>query len=190
MGITNISPGLLNIFGWFAILSAAATLATFLTGILFFYVGDQFGKANDIASIFQMLFMLPLTLFFVLVLPAGMKVWASIAGLMGAAGMLFSAYGQGLLVLGKINFERSRDFFPGGAAVGLWLIVIGVWALISGLLLPTLAWFGIAAGAGYILTVIGFLRGGQSSMLFSLGALVLGIAFPVWGIWLGGLLLG
>lgn len=190
MEMIGSSSGIFSPYGWAAILSAVATIATFVTGILFFYVGDRFGKTNDIASIFQMVFMLPLTVFFILALPAGLKIWAIIAGLIGAAGMLFSICGQTLLVFGKIDFERSMDFFPGGAAVGIWLIVTGALSLTSGLMPLVLAWFGIAAGLGYIVMVIGFLRGGQSSLLFSLGALLLGIAFPVWGIWLGYLLLG
>jgi hypothetical protein len=51
-----------------------------------------------------------------------------------------------------------------------------------------LAWFGVGAGVGYLLTVIGFLIGGQENKLFYIGALVLGISYPIWAIWLGKLL--
>ncbi|MBN2044301.1 MAG: hypothetical protein JW757_04700 [Anaerolineales bacterium] len=173
------------IYGCFAILSAAATVTTFVTGILFFYAGDQFGKLNDIASIFQVILMLPLTILFVQLLPDWFAVWAVLAALVGAAGMLISAYGQGLLVFERINFNRSQQFFPSGAAIGLWLLTVNALALASSLLTPVLAWIGVAAGLGYILTVIGFLRSGQSSPLFSIGALLLGIAYPAWAVWLG-----
>ena len=40
------------IYGWSAILSAAATILTFNTGILFFIGAKWIGKLNDLFSIF------------------------------------------------------------------------------------------------------------------------------------------
>jgi hypothetical protein len=47
------------IFGWAALLSAVATMGTLITGILFFAVNETFGRANDTASVFQAVLMLP-----------------------------------------------------------------------------------------------------------------------------------
>jgi hypothetical protein len=179
---------LVKLFAWSAYLSAAATILTFVTGILFFTVGKPFGKINDIYSIFQMLFMLPLAVLFLQLSPAGLQIPGWILALVGAAGMLLSSYGQTLLVLEKIAFEGSIKYFPAGAAVGVWLLGICAIAHTVGQLPPVLAWVGILAGAGYIATVIGFLRGGQQHPLFYIGGLVLGISYPIWGIWLGNLL--
>ena len=44
---------LLDVYGWFAILSAVFTVLTFVSGVLFFTIGEKFGKANDIFSVFQ-----------------------------------------------------------------------------------------------------------------------------------------
>jgi hypothetical protein len=58
------------LFGRTAYLSAAATFATLVTGILFFAVDERFGKVNDAASVFQMLFKLPTAVGLFLVLRA------------------------------------------------------------------------------------------------------------------------
>jgi hypothetical protein len=178
------------IFGWSAILSAAATIATFVTGILFFSVGKPFGKINDIASIFQVLLMIPLTIMFMRLLPPSPSNKIAIAvGIIGIAGMLISAWGQSLLVFGRIDFDTSRKFFPAGLAIGVWLTTINALVMPYGVLSKALCWAGIGAGVGYLLTVVGFLRGGQSHWLFIAGALGLAVCYPTWAIGLGRLLL-
>ena len=51
-----------------------------------------------------------------------------------------------------------------------------------------LSWTVAVARLGYIVTVIGFLIGGESHKLFILGALVLAFSYPVWASWLGRIL--
>ena len=58
MAAVQLNP----IIGWAAIVSAAATLGTLITGILFFAVNEKFGKANDILSVVQVVFMLPVAM--------------------------------------------------------------------------------------------------------------------------------
>lgn len=186
----NISaPG--QVYGWIAYLSAAATLLTLITGILFFTVGKRFGepagKINDVASVFQVLLMIPLAILFVQGLPSAILGW--LAAVVGILGMLISAFGQSLLIFGRIDFEGSTRFFPAGGAIGVWLMAICALAMSTGQLPPLMTWIGILAGAGYIATVIGFLWGGQGNALFYIGGFVLGIAYPAWAIWLGRLLL-
>jgi len=48
---------------------------------------------------------------------------------------------------------------------------------------------GMAAGLGYLLIVGGFLKGGQQDPVFYLGSLLLAGAYPIWGFWLGRLIL-
>jgi hypothetical protein len=178
----------LQIFGWFAYLSAVATVLTFITGILFFSIGKPFGKINDISSVFQVLFMSPLGILFVRTLPVDDWALVLIATIIGIAGMALSAFGQSLLVFGRIDFQKSLKFFPAGGAIGIWLVIVCILGGYSGQFSPPLAWFGVGAGVGYLLTVIGFLIGGQENKLFHIGALVLGISYPIWAIWLGKLL--
>jgi hypothetical protein len=178
----------LQIVGWSAYLSAAATILTFITGILFFSIGQPFGKINDISSVLQVLFMIPLAILLTRVFPSDVFVWVLVAGITGIAGMLVSAIGQSLLVFERIDFQKSMKFFPAGGAIGIWLVIVCVLGLVSGQFPALLAWTGIAAGVGYLATVIGFLIGGQQNKLFYLGALLLGIGYPAWAIWLGRLL--
>ena len=178
----------LDIYGWFAYLSAAATIFTFVTGILFFSIGKQFGKINDISSIFQVLFMIPLAMILARTLPARYLTWGLIAAIIGVSGMILSAIGQSLLVFGRIDFQGSQKFFPAGGAIGIWLILVCLLSAGSGLLPPFFTWIGILAGIGYLVTVIGFLWGGQQNILFYIGALILGICYPIWAFWLGRLL--
>lgn len=179
---------LIFVTSWSAYLSAFATILTFITGILFFTVGGAFGKINDISSVFQVLFMIPLALVLHRLLPLGPRTLGLIAALIGIAGMLLAAYGQSLLVIGKINFEGSMKYFPTGAAIGIWLIATCSFALGDNLFPGGLAWAGILAGLSYIVIVAAFLIKGQQNMVFYIGGLVLGISYPIWAIWLGRLI--
>lgn len=178
----------ISLFAWIAYLSATAGIATLLTGILFFSLGSPYGKINDIASIVQMLLMLPLAVLFTWLIPLGIPAAAWLFALLGIGGLLYAAYGQTLLVLERIDFETSTRYFPAGGAIGLWLIGVSALALTADQLPTMLGWVGILAGAGYLATVIGFLRGRQRHPLFLIGSIALGGGFPVWGFWLGHLL--
>ena len=175
----------LNIYGWFAYLSAATTILTLITGILFFSIGKPFGKINDISSVFQVLFMIPLAIILASTLPARYLTLGLIAAIIGISGMILSAVGQSMLVFGRIDFQGSLKFFPAGGAIGIWLVFICLLDAYSGQFPSLFPLIGIFAGIGYLLTVIGFLWGGQQNMLFYIGGLILGISFPIWAFWLG-----
>ena len=114
-----MSPDLpTQVYTWSAYLSAAATIATFVTGILFFYVSPAFSKWNDVSSVFQTLFMVPLGAMFYQLAPEGMRGAALLAVVIGVAGMLTTALGQSLLVFGRIDLERRRAFPPPGQRSG------------------------------------------------------------------------
>ena len=165
-------------------LSAGATFLTFLTGILFFTKGKFWGRINDIFSIIQVLIMIPLAIFFFNLSSTGFQLLKGVALILGLAGMLIAAYGQTLLVFNRIDFKTSQNYFPAGAGIGVWLILVN--SILAGTAeFPlNLIWTGLLAGAGYLAAVIGFLKGGQENSLFAIGALVLGISYPVWAIWL------
>jgi MFS family permease len=178
------------IFGWTAILSAAATLGTAITGILFFAVNDAFGNVNDTFSVFQVVLMLPVAV--ALYLLAGPEPgWSALVALaVGCAGMVFVAVLQALLVAGKVRFEQTiAQVLAGGAVIGLWLILANALALAAGAFSWGLAAFGFVAGAGYVLTAVGFHRGQQEHPLFYAGSLLMVVGYSVWAIWLGLLLL-
>jgi hypothetical protein len=179
----------ISVYGWAAHLSAAATILTFMTGILFFSVDKKFGKVNELFSVIQVLLMIPLVFFFnQLITPPSFSA-RFISSTFGLGGILVSAYGQIRLLANKISFGESQKFFPAGGAIGFWLIMVNV-SLIGARTLPTaLIGIGIAAGVGYLLIVGGFIKGGQQDPLFYGGSLLLGICYPAWGFWLGKIIL-
>jgi hypothetical protein len=94
-----------------------------------------------------------------------------------------------MLVLGRIDFIESKKYFHAEALIGVWLILTSVFSSVNNQIPQFLTWVGISAGTGFKSTVIDFLWIGQQSILFTFGALVLGISFPIWAIWPGRLLM-
>ena len=114
---------------------------------------------------------------------------ALLAVAIGCLGMVTAAVLQALLVFGRVAYEQTiRATLSAGGAVGLWLILANVLALDGGTLPPILVVFGIVAGVGYLLVVIGFYRGGQGHPLFYVGSFLGVVGYIVWGTWLGILL--
>lgn len=176
------------VYGWSAHLSAAATILTLVTGLLF-SSGKKFGKINILISLIQFLLMVPLVFFFNQLITPPSFLARLISSIFGLGGIIFAAYGQTRLLANKISFEESQKFFPAGGAIGFWLIMSNV-SMIGARTLPNaLIGFGIAAGVGYLLIVAGFIKGGQRDPLFYGGSLLLGIFYPVWGFWLGKIIL-
>ena len=150
------------VFGWAALLSAVATMGTSFTGILFFAVNEAFGKVNDIFGVFQVVLMLPVAVAVYLLTSPGYGWLALLALAVGCIGMIVVAVLQTLLVVGRVGFEQTIGAtLAAGAAIGFWLIVANALALAGGALPWGLGAFGLAAGAGYLLTALGFYRGRQ-----------------------------
>jgi hypothetical protein len=171
--------------GWSAYVSAAGTLATFVSAILFFSLGQPFGTINDIASVFQVVFMLPLALVLYQLLRPHGQILSFLTAALGIAGILVGGVIQSLLVAGVITYQQTVPFFPSGAAIGGWLMLNGYLNLTSHLLPRRLAWAGVLAGVGYVVTVAGFLLGGYQNPLFFAGGLLTVISYSTWAFWLG-----
>ena len=175
---------------WFAFVSAAATVVTFVTGILFFTVGQPWGTIQDTASVLQVLLMLPIAWALHRLLVISARGWSWVALILGAVGMLVAGVLQVLLVVRRVEYEQTIDAVLGaGGAIGFWLALTGVLALVYGLLPAGLAWAGVAAGAGYLLLVVGFRLGGEQHPLFWGGSPVALTGYAVWAVWLGRVLL-
>jgi hypothetical protein len=174
------------LFGWAAYLSAAATIATAITGVLFFTRGERFGKINDAASVIQMLFMLPVSAGLYLLIHHNGAGLALFATALGVSGMLVAAVLQALLVFDIVRYEQTVvAVLTAGGAIGLWLTLANVLALTAQALPAALALAGIVAGVGYVLLVIGFRLGGQEHPLGYAGALLVIVGYLIWSIWLG-----
>ncbi len=176
-------------FGWAALLSAVATIGTFATAILFFAVDPAFGRVNDTVSVIQAVLMLPVaaaTLLLTYPIDGGLALLSLVVG---GTGMIAVAVLQALLVAGLVRFEQTIGaVLSAGAAMGLWLILSNALALAGAAWSWGLGAFGIAAGAGYLVTAVGFYRGGQQHPLFYAGSVLIVAGYSVWATWLGRLL--
>jgi hypothetical protein len=160
------ASSLTRITAWSALISAAGTVLTFLTGILFFSIGQPFGTIEDVASVIQVAFMIPLAIGLYWLIPSTMKAVDFFSAAVGVLGMLIVCIGQGLLVLARIDYPTSMKFFPAGVAIGIWLLIVSWLARTNEFFPNGLAWAGFVAGFGYFVTIAGFLWGGQESPVF------------------------
>ena len=137
-----------------------------------------------------MLFMVPVApALFLLTRPSAIRL-ALVAAVIGVTGMLIAAVLQALLVFGAVRFEqRIAAVLAAGGAVGVWLLLTNCLMLAVQVLPNGLVIFGIVAGVGYILSVLGFHIGGQQHPLFYTGALLGVLGYSIWAIWLGRLFL-
>ena len=171
---------------WIAYASAAVTVITFVTGILFFSIGQPFGTIQDAASALQVLLMLPIAIVLLNRFRSDAPVLSGLATIVGVVGMLVAAVRQALLVLRAVRFESTiGTVLAAGGAIGAWLAVMKGLALVSGAFPGGLAWSGIVAGCGYILLMIGFWLGGQEHLLFWGGSLAAVAGYATWAICLG-----
>jgi hypothetical protein len=177
------------IFGWAALLSAAVTMATLITGVLFFTVNESFGTVNDAVSVLQVVLMLPVAIVVYLLTRPVNGVLALLALAVGGAGMGIVAVLQAMLVLKMVRFEQTiKAVLSAGAAIGAWLVLSNLLALLGSVLPWGLALFGIGAGIGYLLAAFGFYQGGQQHLLFYAGSALIVVGYVIWGAWLGRLL--
>ena len=113
------------LFASAAFLSALATLGTLITGILFFAVHEKYGRSNDIFSVFQSLFMLPLAIAIYLLTRRANTPLAILSLTVGGVGMITVVVLQSLLVFRKVSFEQTIGLvLSAGAVIGIWLVLI------------------------------------------------------------------
>lgn len=180
------SSALLPLAAWAAHLSAAATVITAVTGILFFAKGQPFGTLNDVATVFQALFTLPLEWALHALLGQQVRVLSATAMAVGTIGMLSMGVLQVLLVLRRVTFEQTfRAVLAGGAAMGVWLVIVSSLVLAGRGPSGAMAWIGVVAGSGYILSAVVYFATGRQGALFFLAAATGLVAYSVWAIWLG-----
>ena len=192
---------MIQITGWAAYVSAAASIIGFITIIIFFMIGQPWGSIND----FTGSVVLGLSVIFLVwglhsLMPArqpALNTLALVIGIIGGLGMAVAGAAVLLKTFGVITFPEPR---PGSGPYGLgtyapmvlgaWLILFNGLALTGGKLPSVLSWIGVAAGIGFVVTLIGFISSGPESPITAIGGLLTAIGYPVWAIWLGRLLLG
>lgn len=177
---------LFRLAGWSAYLSAIATILGFVTIIAFFMVGAPFGKINDVISVIGSLVIIPILLALHHLHRSHVPAASLGALLIGMIAMLVAATLQTLLVFKAITYEQTAVTVPSAyGVVGLSLITYNYLAYANETLPRKLAGWGIVAGFGYVLVIMGFILGGQNHPLTYIGGLASVIAYSVWAIWLG-----
>lgn len=186
--------------GWSAYISASASILGFVFLAAFFSAGQPFGTLNDFfGSILLGLSMMPLAFALERVYMQGNVALTRVVLVTGLVGMTLLVIAGATVILKTfawINFpEPTPGTGPfgigliGPVVIGLWLIFVSYLGLASPALPNLLNWIGITAGAGFGITLIGFILGGQNHPMTWIGGLAAGIAYPIWAIWLGNLLL-
>jgi hypothetical protein len=157
-----------------------------VTGIGYFTIGGIFALLSDATSVMMGLTMIPVVLGLAKMFESDNPGFARNTRLVGLTS--FSLLMLGGLILVFFYFIRS---LPGGFGLGMqftgiflqgiWLILLGILSLQSGVFSRKIAWAGIAAGAGY------FLVGTSSAFGFNpvsmLGS-AMGVAgYVLWTLW-------
>ena len=185
-----MTPQFSRFAGWSAYLSVAATWIGFLFLIFFFTIGQPFGTLNDAASVLQVLFMIIVAVAIHRLLHAQAAKASLVAAIIGIGAMSVIAVLQSLIVINPTLYPQiSGPVLTAGGGLGVWLVLVNMLSRQGSILPPLLTGSGLIAGAGYIVLVIGFWIGGQENVLFIVGSLAVVIAYPIWAIWLGRVLL-
>ncbi|MDO8755114.1 MAG: hypothetical protein Q7J80_14545 [Anaerolineales bacterium] len=174
---------LFRLAGWSAYLSAIATIIGAVTLVIFFSIGDPFGKINDVCSVVIGLTAIVILFALYQLHRSAAPTISLIVFLVGALAMLTAAVVQTLLVVNGTNFGMIVTIAFG--IFGVSLIGFGVLTLVNQTLPRRLSWWGIAAGIGYVLVITGFILGGENHPLTYIGGALAVIAYPTWSIWLG-----
>ena len=176
--------------GVFANLAGIAAIIAFAALFIFFAGVPVFGPINDAASVFQMLFLIPVALALHHIFRDSAPTLSLLAVSIAIFAMLVIAVLQSLLVLGLVRFEQTlRTVLLMGGVVGLWWLLAAYLAFGHPAFPSGLAWTSVLAGASGVLLVIGFWLGGQQHPLAAAGFLVNAVASPIWAFWLARLLL-
>ena len=182
--------------GWCAYLSAAMTVLGLVTLMIFFAlisqqgIGNIWGPINDATSVI-------LALTNIVLLVALHRLYRSVASMtslvaviVGVAAMLVAAVMQSLLILKVIAFAATAVAVPAAFGVfGAALIVYCLLARRAAAWSKRLVWFGILAGAGYVLTIVGWIACGTQSPIIYVGGLLAVICVTVLAIGFGRMLL-
>src|SRR5262249_53779515 len=153
--------------GWSAYISAGLAIMGIVFFVLFYALeaprlvstGKEgptfFGTLNDIAALFEYLFMLPLTVvLYWLTSSRGGLSW--VAMVVGIVGMLTAVIAQALLVARVISFTVNLPFVLAAfTLIGLWMVLANHLGRRGGALSLGLAWLGELTGAAIVPLALG-----------------------------------
>ena len=178
--------------GWCAYISAAMTVLGVVTLMVFFALIPQYGVSNvwgpinDSTSVIGALAGIVVLYALHRLHRRSVPNVSLAAVVVGVVALLVAAVMQSLLILRVITFADTAVAVPAAFAVfGAVLVVYGLLARRAGDWSNRQVWFGIVAGAGYVLTIVGFLVGGMNSPVTYVGGLLTVIFYTIWVIGFG-----
>ena len=174
-----------RVAGWCGYIAAGATIVGFITFVIFLILGDPFGIMNDIASVIIALTSIPILLVLHQLHRVNYAGASWIGLLLGIAALIVAAVTQTMLVLNVIEYKQTVPATIGFGVFGISLMIYGYLSRIGESFPRKISTWGIFAGLGYFLVVIGILLGQQNHPLSYVGGLMSVIAFPTWAIMLG-----
>jgi heme/copper-type cytochrome/quinol oxidase subunit 4 len=178
--------------GWPAIGSAAATVLMVIAAILGSSV--NLGETFSVLVIALMGLMVLVALGLHLVSRGQAPALSLAATIFSVLGAILTVAAHILRMAGVLSDAQFNTFGEGlgPAAIGLWLLLANYLALRGKALPRALAWIGLVAGAGYLLSGVGALLGGPRTLdegpqnaLSSIGPLGIFLVYPIWAVWLG-----
>lgn len=176
---------IVGVAGWCGYIAAGATIFGFVTFVAFFIVGDPFGIMNDIASVVIALTSIPILIALHQLHQMNYSASSWFALVIGIAALLVAAIAQSMLALKIIKYEQTLPATIGFGIFGISLMIHGYLSRIGETLPRKISMWGIFAGLGYFLVIVGFMLGQQNHPLTYVGGLMSVIAFPTWAIMLG-----
>ena len=153
--------------GWSAYLSAGLSIISGIFLLLFYGLevprmdmadgsGQQiFGTLNDIATLFQVLCMLPLTVALHRLAPPDRQGFSLIAMSLGIVGLLGVIISQALLVAQVVSFEVNLPIVMAAFGLfGLWMILANRFAFVHGARSLRLGRLGEFTGGAFVLMAV------------------------------------
>jgi len=154
----------------------------------------KLGNTFSVVVMILMALMIVVALALYLLLRPQAKSLSLIAAAIGILGMFLTAVVHVLQMAGVLSTAQFNTTGEGigPAGIGLWLLLANVLALRGKTFRRALAWIGLVAGAGWLMSGVGALIGGPETLtkgpqnaLSSFGPIGIFLVYPVWGIWLG-----
>ena len=197
-----------NFIGWTAIGSVAAWLLQFVfLGLMFFIATSPFGFLSDISYMLGALLTLPFILAFYLLYRTEQGMLSLLALLIGIAGVIIINMSQFRLVTKQLTLKQNMPQVAlGTGLIGLSILLFSLLGKWNAQFPSGFTWLGIAVGAMMAMGIFVALFFGKELFAMMSGNLdwsnsnpfmllvfvanfLSQVAYPVWGIWLGRMLL-
>ena len=170
-------------------LAGVAWILGFVALFVFFGGVSVFGPINDVISVFQFLFLIPVALALHRILARHSPLLSWSAAAVAIVAMLAIAVLQTLLVFGRVRFEQALGpILILSGILGLWWLATSIISLVHGALPANLAWIGIVAGVSSVLGGVSFWMWGQQHPLTAIGFVAVAVSVPIWCFRLGRIL--